>query len=166
MSIYGTSYGARLNKACSIKKDLFLRELGLGTRKRRFHHTLYVRKKYLTTLQLPGFRKPRNQVWSVLQWLCILTSFQVLAAPESWSNYFFQPFSNLFVNLKPLSVISRLKTTKKRSKTNKTKHVLVYSSKLVDSLRGYLEIIFFGCFLTFLTFFIIFWLISLEEVWN
>ena len=28
--------------------------------------------------------------------LCILTSFVVLRAPKSWSNYFFQPFSNFF----------------------------------------------------------------------
>ena len=29
-------------------------------------------------------------------WLCISTSFRVLAAPESWSKHFFQPFFDLF----------------------------------------------------------------------
>ena len=51
--------------------------------------------------------------------LCISTSFQVLAAPESWSKYFFQPFSTFFVYFKPFSVISWLKSTKKRLKMNK-----------------------------------------------
>ena len=32
--------------------------------------------------------------------LCITTSFQVLRAPESWSNYFFQLFSTFFVHSK------------------------------------------------------------------
>ena len=39
-------------------------------------------------------------IWIVFfqnQVLCILTSFQVLAAPESWSKYFSQPFSTFFV---------------------------------------------------------------------
>ena len=37
--------------------------------------------------------------------LCILTSFRVLRTPESWSNYFFQPFVPFFVHFKPFSVI-------------------------------------------------------------
>ena len=41
--------------------------------------------------------------------LCISTSFRVLQAPESWSNYL---FSSIFVNFKTFSVISRLKSTK------------------------------------------------------
>ena len=43
---------------------------------------------------------------------CILTNFQVLEAPESWWNYFFKAVFNLFVDFKPFSVISRLKSTK------------------------------------------------------
>ena len=37
-----------------------------------------------------------NSLFVVTQLLCILTSFQVLAAPESWSKHFFQPFFDLF----------------------------------------------------------------------
>ena len=46
-----------------------------------------------------------------LRLLCISTSFQVLAAPESWPNYFFQPFLTFFEHFKPFSVILRLKST-------------------------------------------------------
>ena len=48
--------------------------------------------------------------------LCISTSFWVLRALKSWSNYFFQPFSTFFVHFKPLSVISHLKSTKMNKK--------------------------------------------------
>ena len=44
--------------------------------------------------------------------LCISTSFQVLAAPESWLNYFFQTFSTFLIYFKTFSVISHLKSTK------------------------------------------------------
>ena len=44
--------------------------------------------------------------------LCILTSFWVLRSPESWSKYFFQPFSSFFVHFKHFSVISCLKSPK------------------------------------------------------
>ena len=43
--------------------------------------------------------------------LCILTSFWVVQAPKSWSNYFFQPFSTFFVLFKPFSVILCLRST-------------------------------------------------------
>ena len=71
--------------------------------------------------------------------------FQVLAAPESWSNYFFQPFSTFFVDFKPFSVISRLKSTKNIWKWTKNicSSKLVEKQKLVDSLSGYLEFVFF-----------------------
>ena len=36
--------------------------------------------------------------------LCISTRFQVLRAPESWSNYFFSAVFNLFYLFKPFSV--------------------------------------------------------------
>ena len=40
------------------------------------------------------------QLWIISYWfmlvLCISTSFQVLAAPARWPNYFFQPFSTFF----------------------------------------------------------------------
>ena len=46
---------------------------------------------------------------SVFGLLCISTSFQVLRAPESWSNYFFSAVFNLFlVHFQPFSVISWL----------------------------------------------------------
>ena len=37
--------------------------------------------------------------------LCISNSFWVRAAPKSWSNYFFLPFSSFFVNFKHISGI-------------------------------------------------------------
>ena len=61
---------------------------------------------------------------SGLKWfgflLCVWTSFQVLAAPESWPNYFFQPFSTFFDDFKTCSVISHLKSTKNVQKRKKT----------------------------------------------
>ena len=83
--------------------------------------------------------------------MCILTCFWVLRAPKSWSNYFFQPFSTFFVHFNPFSVISHLKSTKNVWKrTKKTffffSSKLVDMQKLVDSLKGYLEIVFFGWF--------------------
>ena len=54
----------------------------------------------------------RKTILADWQLLCILTSFWVLRAPKSWSNYFFQLFSTFFVHFKPFSVISRLKSTK------------------------------------------------------
>ena len=94
--------------------------------------------------------------------LCISTSLQVLAAPESWSNNFFQSFSTFFFLFKPFSVISGLKSTKNIWKLTK-KVIFVYSSKLVDmqmlvdTLRGCLEIVFFQLifyFVHFQTFFV------------
>ena len=52
--------------------------------------------------------------------LCISTIFRVLYASESWSNYFFQSFSTLFVHFEPCSVISRQKSTKNIWKWTKT----------------------------------------------
>ena len=49
-------------------------------------------------------------IWGWL--LCISTSFRVLRALKSWSNYFFQQFSSFFVHFLPFSVISCLKSTK------------------------------------------------------
>ena len=43
--------------------------------------------------------------------LCIPTSFWVLHAPKSLSNFFFQPFSSFVVHFTPFSVISQLKST-------------------------------------------------------
>ena len=65
-----------------------------------------------------------------------------------WNN-FFSRFSTFFVHFKAFSVISRLKSLKKHLKWTKIKRGFVYSSKLVDkqklvdSLRGYLKIVFF-----------------------
>ena len=67
--------------------------------------------------------------------------------------FFFSRFSTFFVHFKAFSVISPLKSTKNVWKWTK-KRVFVYSSKLVDmqkladSLRGYLEFVFFGWFFT------------------
>ena len=44
----------------------------------------------------------------------------MLQAPKSWLNNFFQPFSTFFVNFKPFSVISRLKSTKKSENEQKS----------------------------------------------
>ena len=73
--------------------------------------------------------------------LCILTSF-------------FSRFSTFFVRFKAFSVISRLKSLKNVWKWTK-KCGFVYSSKLVnvqklvDSLRGYLKIVFFQWIFSF-----------------
>ena len=69
--------------------------------------------------------------------LCILTSFWVLPAPKSWSNYFFQLFSTFFRNLTPDINKKVWKRTKKL--------VFVYSSKVVNmqKLVDCLEIVFF-----------------------
>ena len=56
--------------------------------------------------------------------LCILTRFQVLAAPESWSNYFFQPFSTFFVDFKPFSVLKSTKNVWKWTKKCFFFHIL------------------------------------------
>ena len=72
-------------------------------------------KMYWNTKQFkslgPTSAKSRgpNLNFSISRLLCILTSFWVLGAPESWSNYFFLPFSTFFADFKPLS----LKWTKK-----------------------------------------------------
>ena len=39
----------------------------------------------------------KQELWRI-QMLCILTSFRVLRAPESWLKHFFQPFSTFFVH--------------------------------------------------------------------
>ena len=82
----------------------------------------------------------------VVKWvLCISTSFRVLAAPESWSKHFFQPFFNLFCSFQSFFRDFTAEINKKQTKKSK----FVYSSKLVDmqkmvdSLRGYLKIVFF-----------------------
>ena len=75
----------------------------------------------------------------------------MLCAPESLSNYFFQPFSTFLVHVQPFSMISHLKSRKNIWKRAKKVFfsVFVYSSELVDmqklgdSLKGYLEIIFY-----------------------
>ena len=54
----------------------------------------------------------KDTFWLYIKALCILTSFWVLHAPESWSKHFFQPFSTFFLLFKPFSVISRLKSLK------------------------------------------------------
>ena len=64
----------------------------------------------------------------------------------------FQQISSFFVNFKPFSVISQLKSTKNIWKWTK-KVIFVFSSKLVDSLRGYLEIF-------------LFWLILNKKAWK
>ena len=86
--------------------------------------------------------------------LCISTSFWVRAAPKGWLNYFFSTVFNLFLHFKPFSVISCLKSTKKHVKMTEFFSYFAYSSKLadmqklVDSLRGYPEIVLYSiCFL-------------------
>ena len=40
----------------------------------------------------------RNLKYQMKYMLCISTSFGLLRTPESWSNYFFQPFSTFFIH--------------------------------------------------------------------
>ena len=74
-----------------------------------------------------------------------MTSFWVLRAPKSWSKPFFSCFSTFFVHFKAFSVISRLKSLKNvwTWTKNYSYSKLVDMQKLVNSLRGYLEIVFF-----------------------
>ena len=54
-------------------------------------------------------RKSNN----ALEECCVFRpAFGCLCASKSWSNYFFLPLSSFFVHFKPISVISRLKSTK------------------------------------------------------
>ena len=91
-----------------------------------FHHKPKVSKLFplsfmcsLLTISLLTFQTSICCIFRKGQVLCILTSFPVLCAPESWSNYFFQPFSTFFVNFKTFSVISRPEINKKHIKMNK-----------------------------------------------
>ena len=51
--------------------------------------------------------------------LCISTSFQMLAATDSWLKHFFQPFSKFFVNFKPFFSDFKPEIIKKHLKTLK-----------------------------------------------
>ena len=42
----------------------------------------------------------QNDLFHNFHMLCISSSFWVLRAPKSWSNYFFQPFSSFLVHFK------------------------------------------------------------------
>ena len=89
------------------------------------------------------------------------------------SKYFFQPFSVFFVHFKPFFRDFTSEINKKCLIMNKTTcffSYFVFSSKLVDmqklvdSLRGYLNIIFFWLiYLLFSMFFVSLWLLSLEK---
>ena len=77
--------------------------------------------------------------------MCILTSIWVLRASKSWSKHFFQSFPTFFVHVRDFT--SQIK--KKCLKYKSIFKIFVYSSKLVDmqklvdSLRGHLEFVFF-----------------------
>ena len=74
--------------------------------------------------------------------LCFSTSFWVLRARKSWSKHIFQLFFNLFCSFQSFFSDFTAEITKNVWKWTK-KRGFVYSSKLVDSLRGYLKIVFF-----------------------
>ena len=86
------------------------------------------------------------------------TPFGCCAHPKAGWNIFFQPFFNLYCSFQSFFSDFTAEITKNVWKWTK-KRVFVYSSKLVDmqklvdSLRGYLKIVFFSWFFTFLTFF-------------
>ena len=99
----------------------------------------------------------------------ILTSFRVLRAPESWLKHFFQPFSTFFIHLNLFQWFHGRNQQKTSEKEQKNVCFLFFAfssklvdmQKLVDSLRGYPEIVFFQLiFLQFLMFFSILWLFS------
>ena len=83
--------------------------------------------KLIQEIHRSYFRAPKQKLFAsekvILSWpnlslmfwfieehslLCISTLFKVFAAPESWSKYFFQPFSTVFVHFKSSSVISHI----------------------------------------------------------
>ena len=62
------------------------------------------------------YRYSKIDIWV----LCILTSFQVLRAPESWLKFFFQPFSTFFLNFKCFLINFCLKSLKRAQKNIST----------------------------------------------
>ena len=87
--------------------------------------------------------KSNSCQWDFDRLLCISTSFWVLHAPKSWSNYFFSYIFNLFCSFQTFFSDFTPEINKKRLKKNKKNPVFVCSSKLVDMqklvnpLRGY-----------------------------
>ena len=85
-------------------------------------------KMYWNTKQFKGLgptsaksRGP-NLNFSISRLLCILTSFWVLGAPESWSNYFFSAVFNLSCSFQTISKDFTPEINKKNLKKNKKKN--------------------------------------------
>ena len=98
-----------------------------------------------------------NKFFEPVTWPLYVVYFYLLlgaACTQKLVETFFPPFSTFFAHFKAFSVISLLKSTENVWKwTKKCGFVcfskLVNMQKLVNSLRGYPEIVFFGWFFTF-----------------
>ena len=133
-----------------------------------FHAQGYPKSSFLfpaSSTSMPVLPKPSgltSYYWQDIRCVPSVVYFDQLldaACTQKLVETFFQPFFNLFCSFQSFFSDFPAEINKKHLKMNKKKLDFVYSSKmvdmqkLVDSLRGYPEIVFIGCCFTFFNIF-------------